>query len=46
MMRRLQLTAFRVSLLVTLGIIGLYQVTGQATLMRDLETKLLDLRLR
>ena len=45
MMRRLHLTAFRVSLLVTLGIIGLYQVTGQATLMRNLETRLLDLRL-
>ena len=45
MRRRLHLTAFRVSLLVTLGIIGLYQVTGQATLMRNLETKLLDVRL-
>jgi adenylate cyclase len=45
MMRRLHLTAFRVSLLATLGIIGLYQVTGQAPLMRNLETKLLDLRL-
>jgi CHASE2 domain-containing sensor protein len=45
MRRRLHLTAFRVSLLVTLGIIGFYQVTGQATLIRNLETKLLDLRL-
>jgi adenylate cyclase len=45
MMRRLHLTAFRVSLLVTLGIMGFYQVTGQATLMRNLETRLLDLRL-
>src|SRR5215471_9827200 len=44
MMRRLRLTAFRVSLLVTLGLVGLYQMTVQSTLMRNLETRLLDLR--
>jgi adenylate cyclase len=44
MMTRLRLTAFRVSLLVTLGLIGLYQITVQSSLMRNLETKLLDLR--
>src|SRR5215470_5215273 len=44
MMRRLRLTAFRVSLLVTLGLIGLYQMTVQSSLMRNLETRLLDLR--
>lgn len=44
MMRRLRLTAFRVSLLVTLGLIGLYQTTVQSSLMRNLETRLLDLR--
>src|SRR5215471_12958155 len=44
MMRRLRLTAFRVSLLVTLGLICLYQITVQSSLMRNLETKLLDLR--
>src|SRR5712692_2921293 len=46
MMRHLHLTAFRMSILVTLGLIGLYLVTGQSNLMRNLETKLLDLRLR
>src|SRR5262245_50419916 len=44
MMRHLRLTAFRVSLLVTLGLIGLYQLTVQSSLMRNLETRLLDLR--
>src|SRR5262249_35769633 len=44
MMRRLRLTAFRVSLLVTLGLIGLYQITLQSSLMRNLETRLPDLR--
>jgi adenylate cyclase len=46
MMSRLRLTAFRVSLLVTLGLIGLYQMTVQSNLLRNLETKLLDLRLQ
>ena len=44
MRRHLRLTAFRVSLLVTLGLIGLYQTTVQSSLMRNLETRLLDLR--
>src|SRR5262245_45199419 len=46
MMSRLHLTAFRVSLLVTLGLIGLYQMTVQLSLMRNLETKLLDWRMQ
>src|SRR5262249_52487607 len=46
MMTRLRLTAFRVSLLVILGFIGLYYMTAQSHLMRNLEIKLLDLRLQ
>ncbi len=45
-MGRLHLTALRVSLLVTLGLLVLYLATGQTSLMRNVETKLLDLRLR
>jgi len=44
MMNRLRLTAFRVSLLVTLGLMGFYRLTVQTSLMRNLETRLLDLR--
>ncbi len=46
MMSRLRLTAFRVSLLVTLVLIGLYLITVQLSLMRNLETKLLDWRMQ
>ena len=46
MMSYLRLTAFRVTLLVILGLIGLYQMTVQSNLMRNLETKLLDLRMQ
>ena len=42
----LQLTAWRVSLLATLGLLVLYLTTGQTSLMRNVETKLLDLRIR
>ena len=45
-MGRVQLTAWHVSLLVTLSLLGLYLATGQTSLMRNVETKLLDLRLR
>ena len=45
-MGRLHLTAWRVSFLVTLGLIVLYLVAGQTSLMRNVETKLLDLRIR
>jgi len=45
-MGRLHLTAWRVSLLATLGLLILYLTTGQTSLMRNVETKLLDLRIR
>jgi adenylate cyclase len=45
-MGHLQLTAWRVSLLITLGLLVLYLATGQTSLMRNVETKLLDLRIR
>jgi adenylate cyclase len=37
---------WRVSLLATLGLLVLYLTTGQTSLMRNVETKLLDLRIR
>jgi len=40
-MGRLPLTALRVSFLVTLGLVVLYLVAGQTSLMRNVETKLL-----
>jgi adenylate cyclase len=43
-MTRVKLTAFRVSLLCTLCLLVLYGVSAQSTLMRNLETKALDLR--
>jgi adenylate cyclase len=44
MKRTLHLTALRVSLLVTLGVIVLYWTTVHSTLVRNVEAKLLDLR--
>jgi len=41
-----RLTALRVSFLATLGLVVLYLVAGQTSLMRNVETKLLDLRIR
>ncbi len=43
-MRRLPLTAFRLSVLVTLCLAGGYYWLGQTPLLRNSETKLLDLR--
>src|SRR5262245_21010592 len=43
-MSGVRLTAFRVSLLSTLGIVLLYVLASQTTLLRNLEAKALDLR--